>query len=674
MAEDGGGLPSADYGHPTHFCDVVMKGGITSGVVYPQAICELARDYRFKSVGGTSAGAIAAAATAAAEYGREKGGFERLADLPTELGEDQRLLRLFQPEPSTRRVFAVLIGALEGGPAGVVKAALKGNALTAIVGGAPGIALIVLAGLHWHDQGFDALTVLAIVVGFLAFVLGVVGAVGARLARVLLREVPDNGFGICSGARADRHEEPGLTSWLAGLLDECAGLREEGADEGEGPLTFGHLWAGPDRDPDQPRKEGTRFVELQMMTTNLVNRTGKRIPWEAGGWYFDPVEFRRLFPEDVVDWMEAHPPSLKLTKEGRSSELHRAMMLPRLPLPEAKDLPVVVAARMSLSFPVLLSAVPLWSFDFSRPTTAALAKEWNGWLERRVGGGRGWRAPWGRPETWDYRAMPEALEPEVCWFSDGGISSNFPIHFFDRLVPDRPTFGINLRPFPLEKKPDPDDQAKNVDMVTDNGAGLSQWWYRLPERPETGWFGDTRLPSFLGAAVKTMQNRVDEAQMRAPGYRDRIAHVELDKVEGGMNLNMSGELIEELAERGRDAAGLLRRAYTDGYDSGRIITWDNHRWVRLRSAMAVLEQMHIEFTEGINGGNDGAEGGRTYQELIWRPDDDAPKSYKLKSNPRRERAEYEVDRICDLGSGPRIEWMMNGAPRPTPEGRITPKE
>jgi hypothetical protein len=34
------------------------------------------------------------------------------------------------------------------------------------------------------------------------------------------------------------------------------------------------------------------------------------------------------------------------------------------PLPEPEDLPVVVAVRMSLSFPVLLSAVPLYAVDY----------------------------------------------------------------------------------------------------------------------------------------------------------------------------------------------------------------------------------------------------------------------------------------------------------------------
>ena len=51
------------------YCDLVMKGGITSGIVYPNAVLALAREYRFKSIGGTSAGAIAAAVAAAAACG-----------------------------------------------------------------------------------------------------------------------------------------------------------------------------------------------------------------------------------------------------------------------------------------------------------------------------------------------------------------------------------------------------------------------------------------------------------------------------------------------------------------------------------------------------------------------------------------------------------------------------
>ena len=71
---------------PPRFCDIVMKGGITSGIVYPAAVVEIAKSFIFKNVGGTSAGAIAASLTAAAERRRaadaSTAGFDRLATVP----------------------------------------------------------------------------------------------------------------------------------------------------------------------------------------------------------------------------------------------------------------------------------------------------------------------------------------------------------------------------------------------------------------------------------------------------------------------------------------------------------------------------------------------------------------------------------------------------------------
>ena len=58
---------------PDEVCDLVMKGGVSSGVVYPKLIGRLAEGYHFKSIGGTSVGAIAAAGCAAAELGRQTG-------------------------------------------------------------------------------------------------------------------------------------------------------------------------------------------------------------------------------------------------------------------------------------------------------------------------------------------------------------------------------------------------------------------------------------------------------------------------------------------------------------------------------------------------------------------------------------------------------------------------
>src|SRR2546421_12398885 len=83
-------------------CDLVLKGGITSGIVYPPLVIKLHRDgYSFRSVGGTSAGAIAAATTAAAECGKGSGGFEKLEKVREWLGGDRNLLKLLQASRRT---------------------------------------------------------------------------------------------------------------------------------------------------------------------------------------------------------------------------------------------------------------------------------------------------------------------------------------------------------------------------------------------------------------------------------------------------------------------------------------------------------------------------------------------------------------------------------------------
>src|SRR6476646_3751649 len=96
-------------------CDLVMRGGI----VYPRAIAKLAETYNFRSIGGTSAGAIAAAATAAAQFGANNGEnrFQTIYELPKKLAElrDDKptLERLFQPRPGTSRLFNLLMSGLE---------------------------------------------------------------------------------------------------------------------------------------------------------------------------------------------------------------------------------------------------------------------------------------------------------------------------------------------------------------------------------------------------------------------------------------------------------------------------------------------------------------------------------------------------------------------------------
>src|ERR1700730_6396505 len=80
-------------------CDIVMKGGITSGVVYPAAVAEISKKCTFKKLCRTSAGAIAAALTAAAERRRARDGttvgFDRVGQIPQWLAAEDHLVPLF---------------------------------------------------------------------------------------------------------------------------------------------------------------------------------------------------------------------------------------------------------------------------------------------------------------------------------------------------------------------------------------------------------------------------------------------------------------------------------------------------------------------------------------------------------------------------------------------------
>ena len=94
-------------------CDLVMKGGITSGVVYPGAAVELGKHHRFVNIGGTSAGAIAAAVIAAAEYGRQTGrtaaDLSQLEKVTEQLKQPGFVRSVFQPFKEGAAVFDLLM-------------------------------------------------------------------------------------------------------------------------------------------------------------------------------------------------------------------------------------------------------------------------------------------------------------------------------------------------------------------------------------------------------------------------------------------------------------------------------------------------------------------------------------------------------------------------------------
>jgi hypothetical protein len=544
------------------YCDVIMKGGITSGVVYPEALVRLSSRYRFKSLGGASAGAIGAAFGAAAEHNRAGGGFATLRATTGDLTRG-RLARLFQPQPSTRHLLPVLTAA--AGFSSLGKKRTRGAVPAVIVA------------IFWE---YRTSTAIGVSVGGLlgaagGLGLGLGGALfGALLGALVLSilivravvsdftiAVPANSFGICTGI--SEGSTPGLTDWLADSLDHCAGRARTGA-----PLTFGHLWQGqaPTADPAAlPPEARRRFsataetdpshreLDLRMITTCLSHGKPYELPFEGGNFFFDIDEWKTLFPERVIDALLDAPPARPTG--GRDRDLHdlaaRDKGMRRLPI--ASDLPVIVAVRMSLSFPLLISAVPLYEVDFA--------------------------ASRGKPVS--FRKL---------WFTDGGLVNNFPLHLFDEALPSRRTFAINLDRFG-EGRRRHDDEAENVEVSKNNTP-------RLPEYTAIKTHGLGAVTGFAERALSTARSWQDNSFLNVPGYRDRIAKVFQTPDEGGLNLFMNTRSVERLSRRGGAAADALINQFENPHYSHGRSGWDNHRWIRYRALIAAMKPFADSYALG----------------------------------------------------------------------------
>ena len=543
-------------------CDLVMKGGITSGVVYPHAIVEIARAYRLRSVGGTSAGAIAAAVAAAAEYRRRTSpgkddfaGYDGIIALADEIGRD--MASLFQPVPKLKPLFDTLMAAVAAGskPLTVVKAALLAYGGRALLASGIGLAMIV-AGLLLSDLW---LAVLGIVTGLVL----IAAALGLALWRAAGTDLPDHDFGICSGLTQPGHAKPALTDWLADRIDTVAGnLGPDGVVSD--PLTVGQL--------------ADHGIEVAAMTTDLSSGRPYQLPLKSDHHYFSRREFEALFPRRVVDYLV----------RGRTPLTEVGPQLPAdlYPLASGRDFPVLLVARMSLSFPGLISAVPLYRFDDLLPDGPGRSKV------RR------------------------------CLFSDGGISSNFPIHFFDSLLPDRPTFGITLSGW---------EEERHGELRVDLPSHPRQSTH-LPVRRISG------IGGFLGSILNTAKDWQDTLQSLLPGYADRIVEVRLDESrEGGMNLAMDEATIRQLGEYGRQAG----RTLVEDFD------FDEHRWLRAVSLMPELEEALEGMAKAYGTapiGSDPLE--QSYQQLLA---DYAPRAYKNSKKWREEVLVPFAAALADIG-------------------------
>lgn len=655
---------------PDRFCDLVLTGGVASGVVYPWAIVEIARAFRFRNIGGTSVGAMAAALAAAAEYGRRHGvkqAFEPLRRAPASLADVQadgrtRMLSLFQtneqgqrlirlwgklaagsagPEPTLSRAWGLLRevyretladsrrrGDLYGGLVGLVFGLTAGGGLatvTAMACDAPHADVVLWAFAAAALSG----TVVGSIIGAAVWAeLALWCAIVSDICRGLIRHE----YGLCKGGTTGfpvATGQTGIVEWLHKGIQTSAGLDIND----DPPLTFRDLWCAPafagaarsscdENDPDERRS-----INLQMVTTNVTHGRPYRLPLNdvTSTLYYKPTELEGYFPACVLEALDrvSQPYRPRRGRLGLDPDADHESAVGLRELPGA-DLPIVVAARLSLSFPLLFSAVPLWAIDEEIP--------------RR-------------------RAKQHADEPDReqrwlrrCMFSDGGISSNFPIHLFDSSLPRWPTFGLWLdRRSPYwhpaddaslderEQRPEtevwlpqrhdhgrgdswnrfdrqsraPDDhprrrekvladrappaQAPIGDTPSANGPFLHQCyrrWRRVLRavglRLDLGGTGKV-FGFMVGLATSAMDWR-DRTSFRLPHVRNRVARILLLPREGGLHIGMGRSQILDMAHRYGTATGKAFVARFAGNDGQPTQAWNEQRWVRFNLLVAGLRE------------------------------------------------------------------------------------
>ncbi|NRQ13125.1 patatin-like phospholipase family protein [Ensifer sesbaniae] len=503
------------YAAPSDECDLIMKGGITSGVVFPRAITELATRYRFMHIGGTSAGAIAAVMTAAAEYRRQSAaapeeknaGFALIDAMPAELAAN--LPTFFQPSPETAPLFHIgmaMVRTKRSKAAAVALEAVKVFHLSLLLAVLPGLALFV--------AGVAAANLALGILGVLIALIGAIAQLAYQLYRAVAVVLPANDFGLCSGLTQPGSDKPAFTNWITERIEAIAGsVRPDGEAR---PLTIGDL---------------ERYdITLKSVTTDLSSRRPYELPFGDRVHNYRRSEFEKLFPPSVMSYLIKESKPRDIAAADGTRDFYQ--------LPPASKLPVAIIARMSLSFPGLIRAVPLHRFDYSL------------------------RAATRRDPSTHIR----------CLFSDGGITSNFPIHMFDGLLPGRPTFGISLTSYDARRHGEDED-----------GSGGSR--VHLPRRTAEGKatpvYPIEGLFAFVGAILDTARNWQDTLQSQLHGYSERIVEVRLDDAkEGGLNLDMNAETVNFLSRLG-DKAGAVVLTNFD---------FNEHRWRRAMTMLPTLAE------------------------------------------------------------------------------------
>lgn len=673
------------------WCDIVMKGGVASGVVYPWAILEIARKYRLRNLGGTSVGAMAASIAAACEYGRRQGhphAFEVLRHLPSELGKrpdstkdddgsqpETTMLSLFQPAEKGMRLFAVFLAILNviypknqsaekkqsSSKYHVFRTILKHYFNTRLVIKTILISFILFYATH---RVLDHLpTNIALLQTVTLHVLGI--CIVVMIFWVIIKElcfdirhgILKNDLGLCRGKSQPNksgESHPALVEWIHEAVQRGAGLPIDGP-----PLTFEDLWNAPlwpggsSPQLDQNGVPLERSINLEMVTTNVTHGRPYRLPLSDRNarLFFDPDSWDKFFPPQVMDSLrQVSKPYTPLTDSDPSKPpgTERLFELPR------GKLPIVVAARLSLSYPLLFSAVPLYAIDYEQPE-------------------------------------PEARKLRLCRFSDGGLCSNFPVHFFDSALPRWPTFGLSLEVQNSYKK---SGINKTVWLPSNQGEGQYDSWYRIepknsanPEQQSdpagvAGSSGNphsanfSTLTNFLWSSYLSSKDWRDRTATKMPHVRRRVVRLRLnsDEGEGQLNISMPKEKILEMAKLYGTEAGiqLCKKYVPNTAGSEPSDAWREHLWVRLQILLEGLSDLLDNVSAASTSQGHTIDTNNLLQTATEHPPIKNDNDTRRIWDSQRDELRDLVTRIAELESALSSRSNLPHGPQPLPELRLRP--
>ena len=274
--------------------------------------------------------------------------------------------------------------------------------------------------------------------------------------------------------------------------------------------------------------------------------------------FFRRAEWSRFFPEALVnavmDVSKAYTPA-SASDPDAGADTDGLFEVP------AGDMPIAIAARMSLSFPLLFSCVPVHAID--------------------------------------YEPLRGKRQMRAALMTDGGLCTNFPIHLFDAAHPRWPTFGLMLsrRLQNFDNEP--------VWLPQFHLEGRADSWIRNVPGAEEAGAPRPGLGGLLVGMLMTTLDWSDNLISRLPSVRNRVLRMALKPGEGQLNIAMPGERILDMAHKYGTLGGEMLTCRFLRPDGKPSVAWQEHVYVRAMNQLHALREHLRGYTDAVKAAGHG---------------------------------------------------------------------